>query len=121
MAVVSRGGERKEDCQLGRGLPQPGRLQGGHQARAELELRADSRTVATESTGFRQSRSVDRDCIRSHHPVERKTKMAKNEKTSPAIAKIASKALKGEPVTKTEIKKLAGSVLTQAPDRKKGR
>ena len=44
--------------------------------------------------------------------------MAKNEKTSPAIAKVASKALKTGEATKAEIKKLAASVLTQAADRK---
>ncbi len=43
--------------------------------------------------------------------------MAKNEKTSPRVAKIAAKALqnpKSSKITKT----LAGSVLTQAPDKK---
>lgn len=43
--------------------------------------------------------------------------MAANEKTSAAIAKIASKALKDPAsVTKAEIKKLAASALTQAAD-----
>jgi len=46
--------------------------------------------------------------------------MAKNEKTSAPVAKIASKGLKKpESLTKTEIKKIAGSALTQAPDKKK--
>ena len=45
--------------------------------------------------------------------------MAENEKTSKRLAKIASKALKGEKLTKAEIKALGGSVLTQAPDKKK--
>jgi hypothetical protein len=46
--------------------------------------------------------------------------MAKNEKTSKAIATIASKALKNpSSITKAEIKKIAASVLTQAPDKKK--
>ena len=45
--------------------------------------------------------------------------MAKNEKTSMAIGAIASRALKNpEKVTNTEIKKLAGSALTQRPDKK---
>jgi hypothetical protein len=45
--------------------------------------------------------------------------MANNEKTSP-IAKIASKGLKApSTLTTAEIKKLAGSVLTQAADQKK--
>jgi len=46
--------------------------------------------------------------------------MAKNEKTSTNIASIASKGLKNPgSLTKTEIKKISGSVLTQAPDKKK--
>ncbi|WP_428406851.1 hypothetical protein [Hyphococcus sp.] len=46
--------------------------------------------------------------------------MAKNEKTSKEIAKIAAKGLKDPAsLTKTEIKKLSGSALTQAPDKKK--
>lgn len=45
--------------------------------------------------------------------------MAKNEKTSMAIAAIAARALKNpEKLTKTEIKKLAGSALTQVADKK---
>jgi len=48
--------------------------------------------------------------------------MAKNEKTSMAVAAIAARALKNpEKATKTEIKKLAGSALTQAPDKKGGK
>ena len=45
--------------------------------------------------------------------------MARNEKSSAKVSKIASKALRGEKVTKKEIKSLAGSVLTQRPDKKK--
>lgn len=46
--------------------------------------------------------------------------MAKSEKTSPAVATIASKGLrKPKSLTPTEIKKISGSVLTQAPDKKK--
>lgn len=44
--------------------------------------------------------------------------MAANEKTSAAVAKIASKALKSPgSLTSTEIKKLAASALTQAADK----
>ena len=45
--------------------------------------------------------------------------MAKNEKTSPAVAKIAAQGLKA-PTTLTakQIKTLSASVLTQAPDKK---
>jgi hypothetical protein len=45
--------------------------------------------------------------------------MAKNEKTSERVASIAAKALRapGKP-TEAEIETLAGSVLTQAPDKK---
>jgi len=44
--------------------------------------------------------------------------MAANEKTSAAVAKIASKALKSPgSLTATEIKKLAASALTQAADK----
>lgn len=45
--------------------------------------------------------------------------MARNEKSSPKVAKIASKALKSGKATSKEIKSLAGSVLTQRPDKKK--
>lgn len=45
--------------------------------------------------------------------------MAKNEKTSPSVAKIASKGLKKPgSLTNTEIKKVSGSALTQAADKK---
>lgn len=45
--------------------------------------------------------------------------MARNEKSSPKVAKIASKALKSGKATSKEIKSLAGSVLTQRPDKRK--
>ncbi|MEL7540244.1 MAG: hypothetical protein AAGJ51_05030 [Pseudomonadota bacterium] len=46
--------------------------------------------------------------------------MSKNEKTSKKIATIAAKGLKSpEKLTKTEIKALAASALTQAPDKNK--
>lgn len=46
--------------------------------------------------------------------------MAKNEKTSGDIASIASKGLKKpESLTKKEIQKISGSVLTQTPDKPK--
>jgi hypothetical protein len=44
--------------------------------------------------------------------------MGKNEKTSPRVAKIASKVLSNPNSSKTS-KTLAASVLTQAPDKKK--
>jgi len=44
--------------------------------------------------------------------------MGKNEKTSDRIAKLASEALR-DPKAKKREKSLAGSVLTQAPDKKK--
>lgn len=45
--------------------------------------------------------------------------MADNEKTSKEIASIAAKGLRDPgSLTKAQIKKLAGSALTQAPDRK---
>ncbi len=43
--------------------------------------------------------------------------MAKNEKSSKELASLASKVLKQKTATDAA-KKLAGSVLTQAPDRK---
>jgi hypothetical protein len=46
--------------------------------------------------------------------------MAKNEKSSKKLASLAGKVLKGKTSSKAA-KKLAGSVLTQAPDRKKSR
>jgi hypothetical protein len=45
--------------------------------------------------------------------------MAKNEKTSPRIARIAAKVLKTGKATPKEAQELAGSVLTQAPDKPK--
>jgi hypothetical protein len=48
--------------------------------------------------------------------------MASNEKSSSKMASIASKALKNPgSLTKTEIKSMAGSVLTQSPDKSKKR
>lgn len=44
--------------------------------------------------------------------------MAKNEKTSKRVAKIASKTLKSKKAS-TSSKSLAGSALTQTPDKKK--
>lgn len=44
--------------------------------------------------------------------------MAKNERSSKPLAKLASKVLRQKTSTQAA-KKLAGSVLTQAPDRKK--
>lgn len=45
--------------------------------------------------------------------------MPKNEKSSPKVLKVASKALRGKQITRKEIKALAGSVLTQGADQKK--
>lgn len=46
--------------------------------------------------------------------------MAKNEKTSKSIAKLAAKGLHSPALlTSAEIKAICASVLTQAPDRKK--
>lgn len=46
--------------------------------------------------------------------------MPKNEKTSKSIASIASQGLKNpKSLTPTEIKKISGSALTQAPDKGK--
>lgn len=46
--------------------------------------------------------------------------MAKNEKTSPKVASIASKGLKKpESLTKKEIKTISASVLTQTSDKPK--
>ena len=48
--------------------------------------------------------------------------MAKNEKTSMAIAAIAARLMKHpEYATNTEIKKLAASCLTQVADKKKAK
>lgn len=44
--------------------------------------------------------------------------MVKNETTSKRLAKLASKVLRQKKSTKTA-KSLAGSVLTQAPDKKR--
>lgn len=46
--------------------------------------------------------------------------MAKNEKTSKEVASKASKLLRSKKSSKT-VKSVAGSALTQAPDKKKKR
>jgi len=47
-------------------------------------------------------------------------KMANNEKTSKKVASIAAKGLRSPgSLTRKEIKTLAASALTQAPDRRK--
>lgn len=44
--------------------------------------------------------------------------MAKNEKTSPKVASIASKGLKNPgSLTNKQIKTVSGAALTQAPDK----
>lgn len=46
--------------------------------------------------------------------------MAKNEKSSPSVGKLASAVLRGDKKpTLADSKRLAGSVLTQRPDKKK--
>lgn len=48
--------------------------------------------------------------------------MAKNEKSSSKVSTLASKVLSGEKKpTLADARRLAGSVLTQAPDKKKSR
>lgn len=49
----------------------------------------------------------------------KETKIAKNEKTSKRVASTAAKVLRKGKATPKQAKSLAGSVLTQAPDRKK--
>jgi len=44
--------------------------------------------------------------------------MARNEKTSDDIAALAGKVLGGKKATQTDARRLAGSALTQVPDRK---
>ena len=46
--------------------------------------------------------------------------MTKNEKTSPRVAKLASKQLRSKK-TSRPAKSTAGSALTQAPDKKRRR
>lgn len=44
----------------------------------------------------------------------------RNEKTSKALGSIASKALKNpKSISQKDVRRLAGSVLTQRPDKKK--
>jgi hypothetical protein len=45
--------------------------------------------------------------------------MLKNEKSSAKVASLAGKVLQAGKATPTQAKKLAASVLTQAPDKKK--
>lgn len=51
--------------------------------------------------------------------IERYPDMSKNEKSSKELASLAGKVLQQKSTTEAA-KKLAGSVLTQAPDRKTG-
>jgi hypothetical protein len=44
--------------------------------------------------------------------------MSKNEKSSAKAVALAAKVLAGYRPTQAEVKQLAGSVLTQAPDKK---
>lgn len=65
-------------------------------------------------------RGLDRVLFSKENKTQNEVKMSKNEKTSKKIATIAAKGLKSpEKLTKAEIKALAASVLTQAPDKKK--
>lgn len=41
----------------------------------------------------------------------------RNERTSPRIAEIASRVMRGQPITDAELRSLAASALTQSPDR----
>ena len=52
-------------------------------------------------------------------PPGRKREWAKNARTSGKVATIASKVLASKKRTKTEEKILAGSALTQAPNKKR--
>jgi len=61
-------------------------------------------------------RSIDR---RNLSVLGGERNMAKNEKTSPRVAKIASTVLKTGKATPAQAMTLAGAVLTQAPDKKK--
>lgn len=47
--------------------------------------------------------------------------MAKNEKTGSRVGRIASKGLRTGKLTPKETRQVSGSVLTQRPDRPKGR
>jgi hypothetical protein len=52
--------------------------------------------------------------------LKEKTLMARNEKTSKEVGKIAAKGLKDPgSLTNKDIQKLSGSVLTQRPDKKR--
>lgn len=51
-------------------------------------------------------------------PNERNGFMARNEKTSKKVAKVASKLLSNKKSAK-KVKSVAASALTQAPDKKK--
>jgi len=54
----------------------------------------------------------------NNYPTERKKIMAKNEKTSKRVGKTASKLLRSKK-TSNKVKSVAGSALTQRPDKKK--
>jgi len=44
--------------------------------------------------------------------------MARNEKTSKKVAKVASKGLRTGKLTPKQVRQVSGSTLTQAPDKK---
>lgn len=54
------------------------------------------------------------------HNVRKEKTMAKNEKTSKKVGKKASKLLRSKKTSKT-VKSVAGSALTQRPDKKKSK
>ncbi len=47
--------------------------------------------------------------------------MAGNERTRSVVSRLASRALRGETLTKKQIKSIAASALTQTPDKKRDR
>ena len=75
---------------------------GGRRDRSAVERRRHSLFVRLRSTWHEHGALI----------------MAKNEKTSKDVASIAAQALRNpSSITKAQVQKLAGSVLTQAPDR----
>lgn len=91
-------------------------------SRAHLVTRSPNVGYYLERTRL-QSNPGRRACILvgGNRNIRPMAKNLRSEQTSRRVATIASNALRGNPVTRAQVKTLAASVLTQAPNKKKTR
>jgi hypothetical protein len=80
-------------------------------AAGQLEHPEVQRALAFFNGGFQGGESL--------LPWDIEPPKKRNERSGKKVVAIATRAMKGEALTEAEIKSLAGSVLTQARDRKK--